>query len=73
MSSFDGSINKDKDADTVHSAVDELNYEKPESSPRQPAIMRAITIQEDEPARELRLRRQVSQVDTSSRIVGEFR
>lgn len=66
---------KDKDSDTVHAP--ELDYdgaEKGTSNPNPHPMLRAITIQEDESvARELRLRRQVSQVDAASRVVGEFR
>lgn len=65
-----------KDGDKAHD-LDELEYEKSSDipSPRHATFMRAVTIKEDEsaPARELRLRRQVSQVDTASRVVGEFR
>lgn len=67
---------KDRDSDTLH--LSELDYDKAEkgggSRPNPHAIIRSITIQEDEnAARELRLRRQVSHVDAASRVVGEFR
>ncbi|BEI81001.1 hypothetical protein CcaverHIS002_0201610 [Cutaneotrichosporon cavernicola] len=50
------------DSDTL--AAHEVDYK---------TIIQAVTIQDDETARELRLRRQASQVDAPARVVGEFR
>jgi hypothetical protein len=55
---------KDTEKDDASTLAHELEYK---------SLRHAVTIAEDEPARELRLRRQVSQVDAASRVVGEFR